>query len=341
MPGDPNKIVVLGGSAGGLKAVMQIVAALDAKLPAAVFIVLHLGAEPAPSLATRLAKAGSLDAAFAKDGEPIEAGRLYIAPPDHHLLIQANSLRLSHGPRVNRARPAIDLTLRSAAVAYGSRAIGVVLSGMLDDGTAGLVAIRRCGGTALVQDPADALYADMPRSALAYTDADHTLPASAMGPLLNQLARAPVMSTSDIPNDLALENRFDLNTAGGVTPPTDQLGSPVSMGCPECGGPLSEINQGPLRYRCRIGHSLSARNMLVRQDEEIERTLWVALRTLEEQARVQMRLAQREQNSRRRVLMKSFQQRADETAAHAERLRKLLLEIGHRELSPEESSEPS
>ena len=323
-----TRVIVLGGSAGGLEAVLRIVSTLEADLPAAVFIVLHLGAGPAPGLEIRLAKAGPLPAAFARNGEPIEAGRLYIAPPDHHTLLKPNIIRLTHGPKVNWARPAIDLTFRSAAVAYGPQTIGVIVSGMLDDGTTGLHAIKRWGGVAIVQDPADALHAEMPASALSYGGPiDHTLPAATIGGLLNELVRAPVSSAVDIPADIRLENKFDMKS---IDDPVrlDQLGSRVPLVCPECGGVLWEMHEkSPLRYRCHTGHSFTIHTLLRGQREDIEQSLWVALRTLEEKARTQEKLARWEEEAGRKGLDRTFQQRYTKTRTHTERLRQLLFEI--------------
>lgn len=323
-----DRVIVLGGSAGGLDAVAEIVARLDPDLPAAVFAVLHLGAGPAPALQQKLTKAGLLPVTFAAEGMPVEAGRLYIAPPDHHTFVQAQTIRLTRGPRVNHARPAIDLTFRSLAVDYGAQAIGVVLSGMLDDGAAGLHAIKRCGGITLVQDPADALYPDMPESALQCAEVDYTLAASDMGAFLSHLAATPAPPHRHIPAGIMLENRFDMNTTDDL-PEMDDLGSQVPVSCPECGGPLWELkDKGPLRYRCHMGHSLTARNLLMCQEEEIERTLWIAFRTLEERANMQQKLARREEDGGRSTLAASYRDRERETRAHADRLRKLLLEIG-------------
>ena len=323
-----NRVIVLGGSAGGLDAVAEIVSRLEPGLPAAVFVVLHLGAGPTPTIASKLTDAGPLEATFATAGASVEPGRIYVAPSDYHTLVQGNRIHLSHGPRVNNARPAIDLTFRSAAVAYGAQSIGVVLSGMLDDGTVGLHAVGRCSGITIVQDPAEAPYSEMPESALAAGEVDFTLPASSIGEVLNQLAQTPVLSKTAIPADVRIENEFDMNGIDDLSQ-MDQLGNQVPVSCPDCGGPLWEIKHGgPSRYRCHVGHSLSTRTLLSRQNEEVEQALWVALRTLEEKARMQGRLAQQGQHSGRGAVANTFHGRAEETRAHAERLRRLLTTIG-------------
>ena len=329
-----NRIILLGGSAGGLDAVMRVLAKLDAGLPTAVIVVLHLGEGPAQSIENKIKKAGHYKAAYVREGEPIQPGKIYIAPPGYHTLVRNDSLHLSNGPRVNLARPAIDLTFRSAAVAYGAAAIGVILSGMLDDGTAGLYAVARCGGLTVVQEPEDALYPDMPKNALACVQADHLLPATEIGGLLSHLVRVPAPPTIAIPDDIQLENNFDMSTVDDMSQ-MDQLGSQVPLGCPECGGPLWEIKgKGPLRYRCHIGHSVNARILLQEQNEEIEQSLWVALRTLEERARMQEKLARWEEESGRESLADSFYERANESHAHAERIRQLLSQMRSLPQSP-------
>ena len=228
---------------------------------------------------------------------------------------------------MNRARPAIDLAFRSAAVAYRAQTIAVILSGMLDDGTAGLHAIERCGGTTIVQDPDDALYDEMLARALACVEGDHTAPVSAIGEMLNQLAQTRVLSQPPVPEDIVLENRFDMNNTDDLAQ-MDQLGSQVPLGCPDCGGPLWEVKKtGPARYRCHIGHSMTARTLLTRQDEEVEHTLWIALRTLEEKARMQEKLLRSHEASGQSMLVTSYQSRVQETRAHADRLHWLLFEM--------------
>lgn len=336
MEAELNRLILIGGSAGGLEAATRVVAELEDDLPAAVVLVLHMGDGPASSIAKTLAKAGSLPATLVTDGEPIQAGRIYLAPPDHHAVLQTDGIYLTRGPRVNRVRPAIDLTFRSGAVAYGPQTIGVLLSGMLDDGVAGLDAIKRCGGVTVVQDPADALYPEMPESAILHGLPDHTLPAPAIGSVLNRLIRTTAAaSKADIPDDIMVENRFDLNRKDDLRE-MDRLGSQVPLSCPECGGPLWEIEQnGSARYRCHIGHSLTTRILQRQQDEAIESTLWVAFRTLEEKARMQERLTRREKEAGRHRSAEAFQQRAVETQDQAEQLRKLLLELGQAHYSQE------
>ena len=202
--------------------------------------------------------------AHAQDGEPISPGRIYVAPHDHHLLVEPGHLRVVRGPRENHHRPAVDPLFRSAALTYGPRVVGVVLSGALNDGTAGLIAIKRRGGVAIVQDPAEALVPGMPGSALRNVAIDYCLPIADISPLLAQLAREPVAEEGayPVPAEMELEHRYARGEA--VTPERDgQIGQPTLLICPECHTPLWEIQDGgPLRFRCPTGHAFTAESML-------------------------------------------------------------------------------
>ncbi len=280
---DCRAIIVVGASAGGVEALEALVARLPADLPAAVCVVIHIGRRR--SFAPRiLAKAGALPAAHAVDGEALRPGRIYVAPPDHHLLVEPDRLRLSRGPRENSTRPAIDPLFRSAAQAYGPQVFGVILSGAMNDGTAGFSAIKRLGGTTLVQDPADAMFPGMPRSALSNTTVDHCAPASVLGSLLTRLVRAteesPNPSESFDDEEATMEGHYSLNP-------------PVSLTCPECGGALREtrVDSMPV-FTCHIGHRYGPENMDQAQVREIERAFEIALRMLNERATLSQRLAE-------------------------------------------------
>ena len=278
-----HAIIAVGASAGGVTALERLIAGLPADLPAAVCVVLHIGSRR--SVAPRiLAKAGPLPAAHAADGEALRPGRIYVAPPDHHLLVEPGRLRLSRGPRENSTRPAVDPLFRSAAQAYGPRAIGVILSGTMNDGTAGFSAIKRRGGTTLVQDPMDAAFAGMPRSALSNTRVDHCVTATALGPLLARLVRT--MNGPGTPPDPFDDE--DATMEGHYT-----LDWPVSLTCPECGGALREtaVDSMPV-FTCHIGHRYGPENMNQAQAREIERAFEVALRMLNERAALSRRLAE-------------------------------------------------
>jgi two-component system chemotaxis response regulator CheB len=286
-----DRVIVMGASAGGIEALSTVVGGLQPDIPAAVLVVMHVAARSPNLLPGILGRAGPLPAATARDGEPVERGRIYVAAPDCHLLLHGERVRVVTGPKENWHRPAIDPLFRSAAQSWRSRAIGVVLSGALDDGTAGLFAIRRRGGIAVVQDPADALCGSMPQSALRSVGADHVAPAARIGALLDALARIGWAA----PSPVAPEPDADLAANGGdPLEERDMAGRPSVYSCPECHGTLWEIHEDTIvRFRCRTGHGYSAETLSAHQDEVLEAALWTALRVLEENVSMSRRLEQR------------------------------------------------
>ena len=326
-----HDIVVIGASTGGLDALKALVGGLPADLPAAVLVVLHTAASSPGLLGQILDRHGPLPARLARDGEPIEMERIYVAPPDRHLLVTPGAVRLSDGVRENRTRPAVDPLFRSAAVAYRSRVVGVVLTGALDDGAAGLRAVERCGGVAVVQDPADALVSDMPRHALRAVPDARRASAAGLGPLLGRLVREPAPAPPPLPDDLAAEDRL---TRRGLAPlpndPMDEmdtldgLGDRVPLSCPDCGGALWHLHDEPPRYRCHVGHAYSAASLIDGQADATEQALVVALRTLEERARTLQRMAAEDRQRGRSGGGAEYASRAAELEGHADTLRGVL-----------------
>jgi two-component system chemotaxis response regulator CheB len=324
-------IIVMGASAGGVEALQRVVAGLPQNLPAAVFVVLHVTAEGTSALPAILARAGPLPANHAVNGEVVSYGRIYVAPADFHMVLRGGVVRVVHGPRENRSRPALDPLFRTAAVSYGERVIGVVLSGALDDGTAGLYAIKRQGGLAIVQDPGDALSSGMPRSALEYVQVDHLAPASEIGPLLSRLVREATPASIPPPSPQMLAES-DMTTLEPDTMERDDkyLTEPSAFTCPECSGTLWEIVDGDLvRYRCRVGHSFSPDSMQVEQAQATERALWMALRSLEERAALSRKLAEGARQRNHAIMVQRFERRAADVERDAAAIRRLLL--GDRE----------
>lgn len=276
-------IVVVGASAGGLRALETLVSQLPPDFPATIFIVWHISPDYPSLLPQILARAASLPVDHAIDKEPIQMGRIYVAPPDHHLLVEPGVVRLSRGPRENRFRPAVDVLFRSAARSYGARVIGVVLTGSLDDGAAGLYAVKERGGIAVVQDPTDALHPSMPRAAMKAVAVDHCLPVSQIGALLVHLVskaipaqeEKPVSEKLDIEVGVAQEdNALEL----GIM----KLGDLSPFTCPECHGVLLQLKEGNLlRFRCHTGHAYSLNALLSEVTQSIEETLWDGIRTIE------------------------------------------------------------
>ncbi len=281
----PTKdIIVVGASVGGIDALRAIVGELPTDLPAAVFVVLHSAPEAPGVLADILDRAGALPAAFANDGEHLQPGRIYVAPPDRHLIIEPNRVRLTRGPKENRFRPAVDPLFRSAAQVYGPRVIGVILTGYLDDGTAGLWAVKQLGGTAIVQDPHEALASSMPASALRQVRVDHCLPVAEIAPLLVRLTSTPLGEEGEyeVPDELEIEVRIakeDTALDAGVL----KLGEPSNYACPECHGVLLQLyEEQRIRFRCHTGHAYSVDSLLAEITEGVEDSLWNAIRSVEE-----------------------------------------------------------
>ncbi|HYD53682.1 MAG TPA: chemotaxis protein CheB, partial [Gemmatimonadaceae bacterium] len=280
-------IIVIGASAGGVEAVSQLVAELPADLPAAVFVTLHFPRNSTSMLPRILTRAGPLEAVHPTDQEPIRAGRIYVAPPDYHLIVGRGHVHLVRGPTENGNRPAVDPMFRSAAVAFGPRVIGVVLSGNLDDGTAGLYSIRRRGGLGLAQDPEEAHFPSMPVSARRHGVVDEVLPVRELASRLDALARERIIiRPEDTVDDHAAREtdfaRFDL---GAISDESGHPGEPSPYSCPDCGGVLWAIADDDLpRYRCRVGHAWTQDALLMQQAETLDVALWTALRALEENA---------------------------------------------------------
>jgi two-component system chemotaxis response regulator CheB len=315
-------VVVIGASAGGIEAVRALGAQLPADLPAAVLVVIHTSPTAPGLLAEVLGRATRLRTGLASDGERLHHGRLYVAPPDHHMVMHDGEVRVTHGPQENGARPAVDPLFRSAAVSAGPRVIGIVLTGFLDDGAAGLLAVKRCGGITIVQDPDEAAYPDMPRNALAAAPAVHVLPVARMGEVLTRLIQEKVGNRFVVPPDLAREHMLSLENTPNAGK-LDDWGRLVAVGCPDCGGPIWEHQDGMLhRYRCLIGHAFTARTLLAEQAGTVEASLWVAIRSLEEHARTLARLAEDEQRSGQ--LWMAFAEQAAEAREKAQMVRSIL-----------------
>ncbi len=320
-------ITVIGASAGGIGALRKLLGSLPADYPAAIFVVVHIAAESPSVLSDILGREGPLLAIPAGNGAPIQPGRIMVAPPDYHLMFQDGQVVLSHGPRENRHRPSIDVLFRSAAVAFGARVTGVVLSGMLDDGAAGLWAISRRGGVAVVQDPLDAEYPAMPRSALDAVPAAESLPVDTMGARLVELARETIHSSAGVvPRGMAQEVHMATDNHCEEMEQLDALGKRVPFTCPECGGALWEFEGGPPRFRCHTGHAYSLNTLAADQQIRVEAALWAALRSLEENERLALRLA-KAQADRGGERSRTYQdENARSSAAHADVLRQLLAE---------------
>jgi len=328
----PQRVVVIGGSAGGLEALTRLVAQLPADLPAAVVAVLHFPATAVSRLAAILTRTAAMAVTVPWDGEPLAAGRIYVPPPDQHLLVGRGRLRVSRSPRENGHRPAIDPLFRSAARSHGGAVIGVVLGGTLDDGSAGLLAIRSAGGVGVVLDPDDCAFSDMPRNAITVAAPEHVVRLDRMGALLTELVAQPLPVAPSVPGPRRFtvepdeEDELMADSKEASTWGDDRPGRPSGFSCPECHGVLWEVDQPGLpRFVCRIGHRISAESLLDQRGEEIEGALWAAVRALEEQASLAQRLCDRAADLGQGVSEERFRERAVDARHQADVLRTAAL----------------
>jgi len=313
-------IFVVGASAGGVEALEQLVHQLPANFPGALFIVLHMmkGESLLPAI---LAKRSQVAVVAACDRAPVAPGIVYVCVPEHHLVLESGCIRVRKGPMQHRNRPAIDVLFRTAAAAYGPRVVGVVLTGLLDDGTAGLLAIKREGGITVVQDPADARFPDMPNSALRSVPIDHVLPLVQLPRLLVQLARGN--------GGLRREPSLRLVERGKNVPKSEMMpvdAKPSAYSCPDCHGVLWEVaDPDVLWFRCRVGHGYASESLGFEQDRAVEDALWAAVRSLEEQASLARRMAEHWRTRDAALMVRQHEQKAERSEGHAARLRELLM----------------
>jgi two-component system chemotaxis response regulator CheB len=320
-----HDIIVIGASAGGVEAITAVISDLPRDLRASVFVVLHMS-RGRSMLAEILSRAGRLPAAQPTDGETLQYGRVYVASPDRHMVIDDGVVRMVHSAAENGVRPAVDPLFRSAARAYGTRVVGVVLTGNLDDGTAGLAAIKGAGGVTIVQDPDEAFAPGMPRSAMTAVDVDHVLPLRDIPVILTALTQETTSPPPLVPPSAHLRPMEpDLGQAPLALEPKDRPGRVSVLTCPECHGTLWEADEERiLRFRCRVGHVYSAESMLSAQTDEVDRALWISLRTLEERVALTCRLADRARRREHHWVAKAFEQRARDAEAEAGSVRELL-----------------
>jgi two-component system, chemotaxis family, protein-glutamate methylesterase/glutaminase len=320
-------VVVVGASAGGVEALRTLVAGLPRDFPATVLVVLHTPATSRSALAAILDRSGPLAAAPAQEEDRLDPGRILVAPPDRHLIVFDQQVTLSRGPRENGHRPAVDVLFRSAARALGPRVIGVVLSGTLDDGTAGLVAVHRWGGVCVVQSPEDAMYPSMPRAAMAGDHPRHVLPVAEIPALLTRLVGETV---GPPPVDDAEASTTDMEIAmaghdGDALNDPERPGTSSGFACPDCHGVLFEIEDGHVhRFRCRVGHAWSPHSLAAQQTFAVEGALWMALRALEEKAALADRMSTGARGRGHVITAQSFAAQAAESRASALVLRDLI-----------------
>jgi two-component system chemotaxis response regulator CheB len=317
-------IIVIGGSAGSVEVILRMARDLPEDLPASLMVVIHTSPHGNGELAGLIERAGPLKCVLASDGDFIQPGRIYLARPDHHLLIESGKIRVVRGPKENRHRPAIDPLFRSAAVAYGARVIGVILSGALDDGSAGFVDIKKIGGLAIVQSPEDAFFPGMPRNAMNAVDVDYAVPADELPALLSKLCRENVdthMEASD-------STQYEAGVAANRLLSEERMrevASPSIFTCPDCGGDLFEYkDNAPLRFRCSIGHAINGVSLLAAQSDKVEEALATSFRVMVENSRLYRRLM--EDYSRRNLHFSAegMKKKAEELEKHILTIQELL-----------------
>jgi two-component system chemotaxis response regulator CheB len=319
-----HDIVVIGGSLGSTAVLRRLLGGLREDLPAAVLITTHVPSTSTGYLSEALDAAGPLRVTQAVDGQPIVRGRVYVAPPDRHLLAVDGAIVLGTGPRENMARPAVDPLFRSAALTYGPRVIGVILTGLLNDGASGLHAVKEMGGLAVVQHPLDAEAPDMPRAALETVEVDRVGRVEELAGLINTLVDTPAGPAAPLSEELGLE--LEVEIAAGRRLGTDrlrQMADPSPLSCPHCHGVLSEMKTaGPLRYRCQIGHAFTAEAMISAQEEGVGEAIRIAMRMMEERAELVSRMAREAREQGRSAVAELYEARAIEYAGYAITLRR-------------------
>ncbi|MBV9448715.1 MAG: chemotaxis protein CheB [Streptosporangiaceae bacterium] len=326
-------IVVVAASAGGLEPLRTVLGGLPADLPASVHIVLHMSATGGRALPHILDRAGPLSAESARDGEPLRHGRVYVAPPDRHMLIDDGRTRLSHGPRQNGLRPAADPLFRSAALFGGPRTTAVVLSGSLDDAALGSATVERQGGAVLVQDPAEASYVGMPKAALATTQDAIVVRARHLATAISRLATQPVdVNQAEPPLDLRSEVAGLLSGGPRTNPDTHAYSG---LTCPDCGGPLYQAGEEHVSsFNCLVGHRWSPQSLYEEQGANVERALWLAVRSLEERVRLTQELSEAALRRGHMISAARFAAAAEEAATSADAIRKVVIEIAVTDPEP-------
>jgi two-component system chemotaxis response regulator CheB len=325
---EPKYVVVIGASAGGLNSVIEVLAQLNDKVDAAVFVVLHISQiSTIDFVIQRIQNNSSFKINAARDGEEIKKGNVYLAVPDKHLLVKKGKVIIGRGTTENRWRPSIDTLFRSAAAAYSARVIGIILSGLMEDGTAGMIAIKKSGGTLIVQDPEEAEYPDMPKSVLGNTEVDYCVRLAAMGAILeektNNGREEYLPAPAEVLAEAAISERVAVNMQSLM-----EIGDKSPFSCPDCGGGLWNLKDDSFqRYRCHTGHTYSQNELEVKQKQALENTMWIALRMMEERRNLLKKMSVEEKGKGWLKSATHKQERAIELEEHINRLKQILFEV--------------
>jgi two-component system, chemotaxis family, protein-glutamate methylesterase/glutaminase len=324
---DPKFIVVIGTSAGGVTALTELVAQFTPEMDAAFFIVMHLSKTAISDyLIHRLQPVSMLPCQVARDAMPIEQGHIYVAPPNEHLLVNEGQIVVGHGPEENSWRPSINVLFRSAAAAYNSHVVGIILTGYLNDGTSGMAAIKRSGGICIVQDPNEAEFADMPLSVLNNIEVDFSLRLAEFGDRLTEILKRNPKKV-EVPADVIAESNIAQRMAIGVSH-VENLGTHSIYTCPDCGGVLWQVKDDKInRFRCYTGHSYDENELLATQGHKMEGSMWVAVRMMEERKNLYGKIAQDHLKKGHVRIASAYERQALEIEEHIETLREVLISI--------------
>jgi two-component system chemotaxis response regulator CheB len=327
-------IIVIGASAGGITPLSELMSQLEPDINAAIFIVLHLSNTGIGTfLKDKIQRNTALPCSIAANAVPFQKGHIYIAPPDYHLIVKETTMLITSGPPESRWRPSIDILLRSAAVTHTEKVIGIILTGLLDDGTSGMVAISKCGGTTIVQDPEEAQFPDMPLSVLQTIEVSHVSKLEGMGRIIKELIKTRTPKPAPVPDELRIEAEIAERTASGITE-TMQLGNHSVYSCPDCGGGLWERQEDELTtYRCFIGHKYSEPELFRQQTQKLESALWISVRMMEEKRNLLLKLCEQDRAKGFTKLSKDYMKRAGEFEEHIRTMKNLLFSL-HDEHSP-------
>jgi two-component system chemotaxis response regulator CheB len=326
MKDSPRYVIVIGASAGGLHAIKEFIGSIEKGWNVAVCIALHLSVNNMGSfIVNQIQQNAQLPCSLAEADTVLQADHIYLAPPDRHLFIKENKIQIGQGAKENRWRPSIDVLFRSAAIHFNSHAIGIILSGLLNDGVSGMYAIHRSGGTCIVQHPDEAEYPDMPKAVLAGMDVDLVLNLSEMGPAIQKFV-GQERPHQNAPQDVIAENEIAERVAVGIELVKD-LGEKSIYTCPDCGGGLWEIKEaGSTRYRCHVGHSFSERDLLFKQTESLETTLWVAMRMMEERKNLLLKMRDENLQRKRMRMAADNNEQAEQMTRHINKLKEAIFD---------------
>ena len=319
-----KRVFVLGASAGGRKILTTVLEAIPRTIEAAFLIVVHGSSEIASIYPKVLSQKIALKVEEAQNELKINSGTVYIAKPNHHLFVEKGEIFLSNGPRENRFRPSIDVLFRSAAVAYGNTCVGILLTGRLNDGTAGLEAIKKCGGLALIQNPATAEYSDMPSNAAQTVEIDYVVNVEDLGNVIQKIMDEKLPENKKLPASVVRENTIATKISSEIAL-EDNLGHQVPISCSSCGGPLWKIEDSKVnRYRCHVGHAFTEEALLESQNDALEEALWVAMRTLEEKKMLLVRVKKDYNSKGIKAMAATHSEQIKEVQQQISTLRKVL-----------------